>query len=312
MKFIKYTLAFLIWATMVIFIIPTNNYYIDLLQSFTFHAMLVYLTVTILFALMRWRYVAASGVGVTFLLAVHLLPHLNNGISSDYEVYGNSFKVAHFNVLYKNTNYDKTVKHALETEADILSFQEVSVDWVYRLMDGLDHEYPYFAISEHKIHGVAIFSKYPIDNLKTYYWTGEPNLTGDILYDDKKVHFVATHTLSPRDPQRYQNRNEHLNKIAEYVQQLEGPILAIGDFNAVPWNQHIVQIKQSTDLMDSRKGLASTFPANYALGIPIDYIFHSDELNCLDFQAIESMGSDHKGVIGEYAFTSPSLLVDVN
>ncbi|WPP50871.1 endonuclease/exonuclease/phosphatase family protein [Catalinimonas niigatensis] len=312
MKFIKYTLAFLIWSTVVIFILPSESYYIDLIQSFTFHALLVYLTVTIVFALMRWKYVAASGVGVCFLLAVHLMPHINNEVSSDYTVYGRPFKVAHFNVLYNNTSYNETLSHALKTDADIISFQEVSEAWIYELMDGLDHEYPYFAISEHEIHGVAIFSRYPLENLKTYHWTGEPNLTGDIMYDGNKVHFVATHTLSPRDPERFENRNEHLNKIAEYVQQLEGPVLAIGDFNAVPWNQHIVQIKQSTDLMDSRKSLTSTFPANYALGIPIDYIFHSDELNCLNFEALEAVGSDHKGVIGEYAFTSPSLLVDMN
>lgn len=312
MKFLKFTLAFLVLTSSLIFLITPENYYVDLIQSFTFHAMLVYIVATILFGLLKWKYAASSGVMVCFLLAAHLLPHIDNSVTNNYEVYGKSFKVAHFNVLYNNDNFEETVDYAIQTEADVISFQEVTKDWAYKLMDGMEQEYPYFAISEHKVHGIAIFSKYPIENLKTYNWTGEPNLTGNIVYNDKKVHFVTTHTLSPRSPQRYQNRNEHLTKLAEYVKNIDGPVLAIGDFNAVPWNQYIVKIKESTDLVDSRKSIASTYPANYPLGLPIDYIFHSDELSCINFEAIEAKGSDHKGIIGEYAFNTPTMLVDMN
>jgi endonuclease/exonuclease/phosphatase (EEP) superfamily protein YafD len=311
MKAVKTILCTLIWLSVVLFILPTNNYYLDLIQSFTFHALLGYLAITLLFGLMRWRIVAASAVSVSFLLAVHLLPHINNGFSSQYQVYGKPFKVAHFNVLYNNTQFQQTISQALSADADILSFQEVSTDWAFRLMEGLEKKYPYFAMTEHKVHGVAIFSRYPLENINTYHWTGEPNLTGDILYENKKVHFIATHTLSPRSPERFENRNQHLDQVANYVQNIDGPVLAIGDFNAVPWSQHIVKIKDNTDLKDSRKSISATFPAEYSLGLPIDYILHSDELSCLDFDTVDAHGSDHKGVIGEYAFTQPDLLVEL-
>lgn len=314
MKFIKYTIAFLIWATMVVFVLPSDNYYIDLIQSFTFHAMLVYLVVTVIFALMRWKYVAISGFAVSFMLLIHLFPHVNNIFDTGYgaHAHGESFKVAHFNILGSNRHFDEIINNAIQLNADILSFQEVEEEWAHQLMDGLEEEYPYFAITEHKFHGVAIFSKYPLENMKTYYWTDEPTLTGDVIYNGNALHFVATHTLSPRNIERFQVRNQHLGKVAEYVKQVNGPVVAIGDFNAVPWSQVIVNITKNTDLVDSRKGLTSTFPANLPIGIPIDYIFHSDELSCINFEAVDAIGSDHKGVVGEYAFTSPSLLVDIN
>lgn len=312
MKFIKYTLVIFILLTSVVFVIPSEYFYIDLIQSFTFHALLGYITVSLIFAALRWKYVALTGFVVSFLLAVQVFPHISNGFSQNYAVDGTSFKVAHFNILGSNRHFDEIISNSLELNADILSFQEVEREWAYKLMDGLEKEYPYFAITEHAFHGVAIFSKYPLENMKTYHWTNEPTLTGDIVYEGKKLHFVATHTLSPRSEERFQIRNQHLNKIAEYVKQQEGPIVAIGDFNAVPWSQSIVNIKQSTDLVDSRKGFTSTFPADMPLGIPIDYIFHSDELSCLNFESVDAIGSDHKGVIGEYTFTSPRMLVDMN
>ncbi|MEK6479488.1 endonuclease/exonuclease/phosphatase family protein [Catalinimonas sp. 4WD22] len=312
MKFLKFTIAFLVLTSSLIFILPTENFYIDLVQSFTFHAMLGYVGLSALFAIFRWKYVTLTAISVSMLLAFHLLPHINNGISNEYVMNGNTFKVAHFNVLGSNRHFDDIINNSIKLNADILSFQEVERAWALKLMDGLEHQYPYFAITEHERHGVAIFSKYPLQDLHTYKWTGEPTLTGNIIYNDKQVHFVTTHTLSPRNPQRYQNRNEHLTKLAEYVKNIDGPVLAIGDFNAVPWNQYIVKIKESTDLVDSRKSIASTYPANYPLGLPIDYIFHSDELSCINFEAIEAKGSDHKGIIGEYAFNTPTMLVDMN
>lgn len=317
MKFLKFTIAFLVFTTALVFIIPTDNYYIDLVQSFTFHAMLGYAVLCLLLALLRWKFATITAAFVSIILAIHLLPHISS-VGNSYDsttvvATGNkTFKVAHFNVLGSNRHFSEIIKNSMNLDADILSFQEVERAWALQLMDGLEDQYPYFAITEHDVHGVAIFSKYPITNLETYNWTGEPTLTGDFIYDNKAVHFVATHTLSPRSPQRFENRNEHLSKLADYVNSLEGPILAIGDFNAVPWNKSIQNIKHTTDLIDSRKGIASTYPANYSIGLPIDYIFHSDELNCINFEVIEAIGSDHKGIYGEYAFNTPKMLVDMN
>lgn len=305
MRILKVLLSVLLWVSVVFFLLPTDHYYLDLLQSFTFHAFLVYLFLTVLFALLRWRVVAVSGVSVCFLLLVHLLPHIHKSSSEEYQLYGQPFRVAHFNVLANNTSYEKSIRKAKHTDADLISFQEVNMQWINQLIDKLESDYPYYAFVDGEYHGVAVFSRYPIKNVKSYYWTGEPTLTGDVQVEGQQVHFVTTHTLSPRSPERSRNRNQHLQKITEYVSNVEGPVMAIGDFNTVPWSHPLTYLKERAKLRDSRKSLAPTYPATYRLGIPIDYILHSEELSCLRFDAVQAGGSDHKGVIGDYMFTGP-------
>ena len=304
MKLLKWVVGVLLWLSVGFFLIPTDNYFIDLLQSFTFHAVLVYLSLTCIFAFLRWRNLAASGVSVCFLLAAHLLPHIINSSSADYEVDGKAFRVAHFNILASNTSYEKSIRKALSTDADLISFQEVNIRWINQLIEKLETDYPYYAFVDGEVHGVAVFSRFPLEDIRQYYWTGEPTLTGNVILDDKNIHFVTTHTLSPRSPERSRNRNLHLQKVTEYITKVKGPVLAIGDFNTVPWSKPITHMKEHAQLRDSRNGLVPTFPAEYQLGIPIDYILHSDEISCLKFDAVDSAGSDHRGVIGEYAFSA--------
>ncbi|MEQ9438302.1 MAG: endonuclease/exonuclease/phosphatase family protein, partial [Cyclobacteriaceae bacterium] len=176
----------------------------------------------------------------------------------------------------------------------------------------LKARYPYDDLASSPVHGVAVFSKYPVENFTTYYWGSEPNLTGNIILPDTTVHFVATHTLSPRSEERYAKRNQHLKQMAHYLESINGPVLAIGDFNAVPWNPAIVQIRRQSNLIDSRKGLTPTYPADWNVGgIPIDYILHSNELKCLGFQSIDMAGSDHKGVLGEYQLVAHEIQSEI-
>nr|WKN38353.1 endonuclease/exonuclease/phosphatase family protein [Tunicatimonas sp. TK19036] len=257
----------------------------------------------IAFVLILWKQHKFS---VPFVLAsltilVYLLPYINLTTTQDYEFEGNSFRVAHYNVLGSNILYDQTIQQALATEADLLSFQEVDSTWMNHLIYGLKAEYPYFQMASSPVHGVAVFSKYPVKDFTTYFWGQEPSLTGNIMLPDTTVHFVATHTLSPRSEERYAERNQHLKHMAHYLKSINGPVLAIGDFNAVPWNPYIVQMRRQSNLLDSRKGLTPTYPADWNVGgIPIDYILHSNELRCLGFQSVDMAGSDHKGVLGEY------------
>ncbi|MFP4093071.1 MAG: endonuclease/exonuclease/phosphatase family protein [Cyclobacteriaceae bacterium] len=285
----------------VLFLLPADIFYLDLLQSFSFHAILGYAFLFVFFYLFRWKYPAVTALTACLLLSIYLLPHIRNINSQSYKWQGQKVKVAHFNLLANNSSHVASVRLALSTDADLLSFQEVDMIWINQLVDGLSEEYPYFAFTNGMYHGVAVFSRYPLEEIKTYRWTGEPTLTGDVLIDRQRIHFVATHTLSPRTAERYLNRNEHLEKLASYIREQNGPVMAIGDFNAVPWSQKMMKVKKVADLTDSRKGVVPTYPSKLREGgIPIDYILHSDEIACLQFEAIDPAGSDHRGIFGEY------------
>ena len=294
------------------FVLPAWFYELDLLQSFAAHALVGYVLLLGLFILIRTKRLAmgAGGAGVILLLCLHsyiLPPTLPP--SAD----GHPFTVAHFNVLATNRQYDSVIEQALASEADLLSFQEVAPHWADQLTQRLRAAYPYYHVvtDPWDTRGMAVFSRYPLKNVQTHYWTKSPNITGDIdlssriasneKSEDTLVHFVASHTLSPRSESRYRRRNEQIRHIANYLKSVKGPVLAIGDYNAVPWNRSIVAMKREAQVFDSRQKFTSTYPARLQEGgLPIDYVFHSEDFTCLDFYAVSAEGSDHRGVVGRY------------
>ena len=214
--------------------------------------------------------------------------------------------MAHFNVLKFNNDYQSTVQEALKSNADFVSFQEVSLDWSSALQKGLEQEYPYYHLvpSDQCCFGIAVFSKHPLTGVDTPYIGGIPNISGTIELDDTSIQFVTAHTPSPVGPANYHKRNHHIRQLGKYIEQLEGPVLAIGDFNAVPWDDSVIHFSKKTGLKDSRKELSATYPSwSFIPLIPIDYIFHSKEIRCHSLKTIDSTSSDHYGIVGTYSFS---------
>ena len=148
-----------------------------------------------------------------------------------------------------------------------------------------------------------MFSKHPLCELDTLWLGNIPSFTGTIEVADTSVRFVTAHTSAPTTPWRFHNRRKNIRMLTEHVEKMEGPLLLIGDLTAVPWNADIRHLRETAELYDSRTDLSPTFPS-WAPGIrvPIDYIFHSDDLACVRFNTVKSTHSDHFGIVGEYAF----------
>ncbi len=303
----KYGITGLVALSTLLIMHPSHWYLPDLAQSFAPQFMLGFIGLGIV--LYWWR---KDKLAITLLLAglslfVFLRPYLHLGKQEK----GGSeidLKVAHFNIFTINTFYQETIDKALATQADLLSFQEVTAGWARHLENELCEKYPYYSIipSDDSSFGIAIFSRHPLRNLKTIYWEAVPNIAGDIELPDSSIHFLASHTPSPITSQRYKTRAKHIQHIADYLKNFDKPVLAIGDYNVVPWNPSITALKKEANLTDSRIGITATNPSFLrAIGIPIDYIFHSPELKCVDFRAIRATGSDHLGIVGTYQIAKP-------
>lgn len=219
--------------------------------------------------------------------------------------------IAHFNVLKANKNYKKTIDAAIKSNADFLSFQEVDYKWLNELANSLLETYPYYkAITlNESSYGIAVFSKIKLENVNEIYLGELPNISGDICAKNDTLHFITSHTASPTYYSRFKQRNEHIKDIAEYVNSIHKPVIAIGDYNCVPWDKAMIDFRNETHLADSRKSLCTTFPSNIKIAqIPIDYIFHSDELKCTSFGSIKSTSSDHYGILGKYIFNNKNQI----
>jgi len=294
-------------AISLIFVLPPQSFLHDILHSFAVQAIIGYGLVGLLASFYRNMLTVAASLGASLLIvgslyvaqSSHTVATTNNVYAEDRVV-----RVAHFNVLCSNRQFQKMADSARATRADLLSFQEVSADWGDKLEQLLAEEYPYYQVTtdqQHVSRGLAVFSKYPLENVQTIYWDGMPNIAGDVLVQGKAIHFIASHTQSPRNLGRYQHRNQHIRRIARYIKTIDRPVLAIGDYNVVPWNPIIQELTQATELLHSHTGWQPTFPAHLrGMGVPIDYIFHSPEFQCRKFKALPASGSDHRGVVGEY------------
>lgn len=290
--------------------------------------MLGYGIVAAISLLLGKRTVATLSSGACIAIMIFLSPHISSeSMVGNFSSGQTNFRVAHFNVLGSNKQYDAIAERAISSEAAVLSFQELDVNWVNQLVSRLETVYPYYNFVMGKPHGVAVFSKYPLQNVDVYFWYGKPTIVGDILFpntssqhqlaslssvspiaDSTKIHFVATHTLSPRTQDRYQKRNQHLEAVADYLSQIDRPVLVMGDFNIVPWSPTMVEMKEKAHLQDSRKTITPTYPSDFKLGgIPIDYILYSSQLQCIQFNSMETEGSDHRGVIGTYCLKQSTL-----
>lgn len=277
-----------------------EHFYFELLQSMAFQIMLGAGVMGVILLLSK-QWVASLMCLLSFFLLTSKIP-----LFGPQEQLPSNVKIAHFNVLKHNKNYQATLEAALESEATFISFNELTPQWECELIEGLAEDYPYYfsqLAPENHSFGIAVFSKTPISNEQTHYW-GNPNiptLTGDIALGGKIIHFVAVHSIPPMSKELFAKRNNHLHAVKTHLAAVEGSKLLIGDLNAVSWSPVLEQIRGETNIVDSRKSWTPTFPSWSPLfAIPIDHIFHSPDITCTKFYSLENTSSDHRGIIGEY------------
>ena len=297
----KHELAIgLLFLNMSLLIIYTPaHYYFEMFQSMAFQVMIAIALFFLLFLLnKRWAGSLSALLSIVLLFSHLPVYHVPSKRKSN-------VSIAHFNVLKLNTSFDKTISAALASEADFISFNEVSPKWATALESALCDQYPYHhtQLASNNSFGIAIFSKKPLHNVAVHYWgTDEiPSITGEVQFVGSSVHFVAAHTIPPMTKHYYTIRNNHLHAIKDYLAEIEGSKILLGDLNAVSWSEPLIALREENKLKDSRQSWLPTFPSWFSLAaIPIDHIFYSQDMNCTEFYTIKSTDRDHYGVVGNF------------
>lgn len=300
-KILESTFAFLLVPATTILCFAPEYWMLSLVKAMAIQILAAIAFITVTWCLRKKFKSALAGFISILMLSSMMLPLLN--LEPNCIPENGGLKIAHFNVLKYNENYEATITAARSTGADFLSFQEINKGWQEALTKELAEAYPYFFSLplETCCHGIAVFSKNPLSEVEEFYSGSLPNIRGNICIDGTSVHFVTSHTSAPTSYQRHKSRNKHILQLASHFGSISGPKVAIGDFNSVPWDSAITGFKKTTLLRDSRKSLTPTYPAYLKIAqIPLDYIFHSEELTCLGFTSIEGTSSDHLGILGTY------------
>jgi hypothetical protein len=220
--------------------------------------------------------------------------------------YGTFFKIAHVN-LSNSSDYEQTIQTIINSNADILSLQDLDLDWDFILKQQLLEIYPYEkSIISLGLFNTAIYSKYPFIEIDTFYYKDAPNIHGCIGIDNQKVHFISSMTVPPVDIKAFQEIENHLLSIANYVSKINAPMITLGNYNVVPQSSEINGLKRKGGLYDSR-----TNQSLIAEG-PVDHILYSKELECTDFITLTEVGNNKIGIMGAYQFNRKYAEANVN
>lgn len=111
------------------------------------------------------------------------------------------------------------------------------------------------------------------------------------------IRVVTAHARTPTSRSRHAQRNTLLGVVSDVATESESFIL-MGDFNLTAWSPTF------RSLPGKRAGnprFQMTWPTEFPpLGIAIDHIMFSEDLELVDVQVLDSIGSDHLPVLARF------------
>ena len=216
------------------------------------------------------------------------------------------FTIAHFN-LGAGPSEQEILEAIRNTEAEFISIQEIRPDWLKRLTDSLDIDYHFHqTLTDMRMLSMGVFARKSLVSFDTIYHKGLANPCGNFSVGTKGeyIHFITTNTLPALNESSFAKLREHLQTLANHIDTLDVPVIAMGDFNAAPWSNIIQEFEQKTHLKDSRVGFMSSFRGGTTsmFGAPLNHIFYSKHLKCMDFETIPSPNASFSAIKGTYQF----------
>ena len=231
---------------------------------------------------------------------------------------------------------DKIFQFIREENPDIAFFQEYyrqdkptqfeTFDSLSSILSIKDyHERSAHNNNGHRNFGIAIFTKYPMIARGDVIFENQGLLDfnfcifADIVahQDTFRVYNVHLQSIRLTEPgnktnegvvsnvkigikkmsEAYKKRADQARKVIEHMKSSPYPVVLCGDFNDTPisYTYHQFNKTLSDAFLSSSWGLGSTYIGKIPAG-RIDYIFHSEEVECSDFRVHRVAFSDHRPI----------------
>lgn len=298
MKFRELCLAMaLLTLTLVIAFAP-DAYVPMLARAFIVPATIMALLFALVTALRKQWWVAQAALLGCAIMAVQIhAPHLRTSAGKT----GQAFRVFHMNVLQPNTAFGAAIAQALDSEADVISVQEVGPEWACALNDGLLHRYPFVYMEPRtNCYGIALFSKYPFQCVRTITVRGAPFIEAFLAVNDVPVRLLAVHATSPISYGHFRRRNEQLSRLSDHLAHSDTATIMVGDLNTVPWDQAFRRFCFRSGLRSTTPMLQRTWPSIGPLAvIPLDHVLVSHGVDPVALRTTSIAGSDHRALIAD-------------
>jgi vancomycin resistance protein VanJ len=227
-------------------------------------------------------------------------------------------KAMSYNVWVGSTNFAPMIEIIQSADADVVAFQELTVDAWDAFETTLGEAYPYQAVyPEQSTSGMGVISRYPI--VKQEVWR-DGHFQQQVVLEVAGTQIVVFNVHPPIPKLFGVNptwRDKVLGDVLIWAADRTEPVVLMGDFNMGDFSEMYQRV--TTDYNDAfraaGRGLGLSFPdfahryaGNPLLVMPplarLDYIFYSDGLHAIDaWTSHTSGGSDHRPVYAELIFT---------
>ena len=293
----------LVTGVVLIFFTPMVGF-LKRLSNFSVHIMLLYLLAGMFFFLFDQKRLVIVSLACCGTLCLYLKNGSNQDLRLAQVNAGPSLSIGLVDLSLAEDGYEKTMEHILSINADVVSFQELTPNWLPVLNELLCREYPYnLTMARIDPFGMGVYSKLPIPAIDTFYFGNIPNLVTSVsVVDNMPFHIIHSISEAPVNEEAYTDIERHFREMASYLDSLDGPAITVGNYRLPSWAPEIQEYKYRARLKDSRRdglprpsrGIASFF------GVPVDHIFYSEGLECTNFKVLLNENYSHLGIYGSY------------
>lgn len=180
----------------------------------------------------------------------------------------------------------------LHSNADIVTLQEVS-SHNREYMNNLFEHYPTSAICEFRPEqNVAILTTLPVVEGAEFCLRGLGIVGLQVIGPDNQPLWVVSVHLSWPYPY---GQFDQSKRLAQHIEQLDGPVLIAGDFNMVPWGSSVRRIGSAAGSQVFGQALNTHNLGSWMMPMPIDNLLvPAGTTGTAELRPF--MGSDHLGI----------------
>lgn len=214
-----------------------------------------------------------------------------------------ALRISHISLGNAEGDYDSVIDYLLGTDADFLSFQELTPDWNAHLQERLSPQFNYIqTLTRIDQYGMGFFSKVPFQHLDTVYFREIPNLAATVRLDGKLCNVISCQVMPPVSESAFKGINEQFQLIAAYIDTMREPTVVLGDFHLPPWSEEVQKFRTAAHLQDGRRDIhPRNIDGSLSLPrIPVEHILYSDDFDCTSFSEIGNAKVGRIGITGMY------------
>jgi hypothetical protein len=213
---------------------------------------------------------------------------------------------------------DSTLRTIIETGTDIVAIRNITPATIPYIHDYLRrHGYRFSHLEPDNRHplSMAIYARPAMEFLGPSTHCEAPHIFGRLNLStrgaSRELHLFYA-SLCP-DGKSNPHPVDQLDQIGRQIGKSKVPVIAIGNFDLVPWSYKLQHFKKISALHDSRRGVQPASRQGHLTLFenPIDYIFYSNHFKCISFEMISSGGDAQIGVVGTYQFTTKARSANV-